>query len=150
MRFSAIHRHAVIIRLIVDSLHGQGRPAHEPCLAFDGFRVGTIDGLSRLNFESGVVILRHQPFYDVTVQDFLLLQYVQKPGTETYGNRGRGTAFQLMKTAFTNKPLKHKRMNMGIEVKQAALGLQAEDPTSHAGAELQTFTNVFLPGLPCA
>ncbi|HJO45883.1 MAG TPA: hypothetical protein QF683_14650 [SAR324 cluster bacterium] len=56
MRFSAIHRHAVIIRMIVDSLDRQGRPAHVPCLAFDGFPVGAIDGLSRMNVESGVVI----------------------------------------------------------------------------------------------
>ena len=98
-----------------------------------------------MNAESGVVIPRHQPFYHVTVQDFLLLQCVKKPGTETYSNRGRGTAFQLMKTVFTNKPWKHKRMNMGMEVKQAAMGLQAEDPASHAGAELQAFTKVFLP-----
>ena len=150
MRFSAIHRHTVIIRMIVDSLDGQGRPAHVPCLAFDDFPVGAIDGLSRMNAESGVVIPRDQPFYHVTVQDFLLLQCVKKPGTETYSNRGRGTAFQLMKTVFTNKPWKHKRMNMGMEVKQAAMGLQAEDPASHAGAELQAFTKVFLPGLPCA
>ena len=150
MRFSAIHRQAVIIRMIVDSLDGQGRPAHVPCLAFDDFPVGAIDGLSRMNAESGVVIPRHQPFYHVTVQDFPLLQCVQKPGTETYSNRGRGTAFQLMKTTFTNQHGKHKRMNMGMEVKQAAMGLQAEDPASHAGAELQAFTKVFLPGLPCA
>jgi hypothetical protein len=139
MRFSVIHRHAVIIRLIVDSLDGQRRPAHVPCLAFDGFPVGAIDGLYRMNVESGVVILRHQSFYHVTVQDFLLLQCVQKPGTETYGNRSRGTAFQLMKTAFPNKPGKHKRINMGMEVKQAAMGVQAEDPATHAGAELQAF-----------
>ena len=150
MRFSAIHRQAVIIRMIVDSLDGQGRPAHVPCMAFDDFPVGAIDGLSRMNAESGVVIPRDQPFYHVTVQDFLLLQCVKKPGTETYSNRGRGTAFQLMKTVFTNKPWKHKRMNMGMEVKQAAMGLQAEDPASHAGTELQAFTKVFLPGLPCA
>ena len=150
MRFSAIHRHAVIIRMIVDSLDGQGRLAHVPCQAFDGFPVGAIDGLSRMNVESRVVIPRHQPFYHITVQDFLLLQCVQKPGTETYGNRGRGTAFQLMKTAFLNQPGKHKRMNMGMEVEQAAVGLQAEDPATHAGAELQAFTKVFLPGLPCA
>ena len=150
MRFSAIHRHAVIIRMIVDSLDGQGRPAHVPCLEFDGFPVGAIDGFSRMNVESGVMIPRNQPFYHVTVQDFLLLQYVQKTGTETYGNRGRGTAFQLMKTAFPNKPGKHKRMNMGMEVKQAAMGLQAEDPTTHTGTNLLAFTKVFLPGLPCA
>ena len=41
-------------------------------------------------------------------------------------------------------------MNMGMEVKQAAMGLQAEDPATHVGAELQAFTKVFLPGLPCA
>ena len=136
--------------MIVDSLNGQGGPAHILYLAFDGFPVGGIDWLSFMNVESGVVIPRHQPFYHVTVQDFPLLQCVQKPGTETYSNRGRGTAFQLMKTVFTNKPWKHKRMNMGMEVKQAAMGLQAEDPASHAGAELQAFTKVFLPGLPCA
>ena len=78
------------------------------------------------------------------------MQCVQKPETETYGNRSRRTAFQLMKTAFPNKSGKYKRMNMGMEVKQAAMGLQAEDPASHAGAELQAFTKVFLPGLPCA
>ena len=55
-----------------------------------------------------------------------------------------------MKTAFTNQPGKHKRMNMGMEVKQAAMVLQAEDPTTHTGADLQAFTKVFLPGLPCA
>ena len=59
----------------------------------------------------------------------------QKPGTETYGNRGRGTTFQLMKTAFTNQHGKHKRMNTGMEVKQAAMGLQAEDPATHDSAE---------------
>ena len=32
--------------MIVDSLDGQGRPTHVPCLAFDGFPVGAIDGLS--------------------------------------------------------------------------------------------------------
>ena len=53
-----------------------------------------------------------------------------------YSNRGRGTVFQLMKTAFTNQHGKHKRMNMGMEVKQAAMGLQAEDPATHTGAEL--------------
>ena len=46
--------------------------------------------------------------------------------------------------------LGNKRMNMGMEVKQAAMGLQAEDPATHVGAELQAFTKVFLPGLPCA
>ena len=136
MRFSAIHRHAVIIRKIVDLLDGQGRPAQVPCLAFDGFPVGGIDGLSRMYVESRVVIPRHQPFYHVTVQDFLLLQCVQKPGTETYGNRCRETAFQLMKTAFTNQHGKHKRMNTGMEVKQAAMGLKAEDPATHGSAEL--------------
>ena len=123
MRFSAIHRHAVIIRMIVDSHDRQRRVAHVPCLAFDGFPVGAIDGLSRMYVESRVVISRHQPFYHVTVQDFPLLQCVQKPRTETYGNRGRGTAFQLMKKAFPSKPGKHKRMNMVMEVKQAAMGL---------------------------
>ena len=149
MRFSAIHCHAVIIRKIVDLLDGQGRPAQVPCLAFDGFPVGAIDGLSRMYVESRVVIPRHQPFYHVTVWDILLLQCVQKPGTETYGNRCRGTAFQLMKKAFPSKPGKYKRMNMGMEVKHAAMGLQAEDPPTHADAELQAFTKVFLPGLPC-
>ena len=52
------------------------------------------------------------------------MQCVQKPGTETYGNRGRLTAFQLMETAFPNKLGKQKRMNMGMEVKQAATGLR--------------------------
>ena len=148
MRFSAIHRHSVIIRMIVDSLDGQRRPA-QPCLAFDGFPVGAIDGLSRMNVETGVVIPRHQPFNHVTVQDFMLLQRVQKPGAETYGNSGCGTAFQLMKTTFPNKSRKHKRMNMRMEVEQAAVGLQTEDPATHAGANLQAFTKVFLPGLPC-
>ena len=40
-------------------------------------------------------------------------------------------------------------MYMGMEVKQAAMGLQAEDPATHAGAELQAFKKVFLLGLPC-
>ena len=64
------------------------------------------------------------------------MQCVQKPGTETYGNRGRGTASQLMKKVFPNKPGKHKRMNMGMEFKQAAMGLQVEDLATLAGAEL--------------
>ena len=136
--------------MVVDSLDGQGRPAHVPCLAFDGFPVGAIDGLSRMNVESGVVIPRHQPFNHVTVQDFLLLQRVQKPGAETYGNSGCGTAFQLMKTTLPNKPGKHKRMNMGMEVEQAAVGLQTEDPAAQAIADLQEFTKVFMPGLPRA
>ena len=122
--------------MIVDSLDGQGRPAHEPCLAFDVFPVGAIDWLSRMNVECGVVIPRHQLFNYVTVQDFLLLQRVQKPRAETYYNRGRGTVFQFMKTAFPNQPRKFKRMNTGMEVEQAAVGLQAEDPATHAGAEL--------------
>ena len=136
MRFSAIQRYAVIIRMIVDSLDGQGRPAHIPCLALDGFPVDAIDGLSPMNAESGVVIPRPKPFYHVTIQDFLILQCVQKPGTETYSNRCRGTVFQLMKTAFRNQHGKHKRMNTGMEVKQAAMGLQAEDPATHDSAEL--------------
>ena len=41
-----------------------------------------------------------------------------------------------MKTAFTNQHGKHKRMNTGMEVKQAAMGLRVEDPATHAGAEL--------------
>ena len=136
--------------MIVDSLDGQGCPAHVPCQSFDGFPVGAIDGLSRMNVESGVVIPRHQPFNHVTVQDFLLLQRVQKPGAETYGNSGCGTAFQLMKTTLPNKPGKHKRMNMGMEVEQAAVGLQTEDPSAQAIVDLQEFMKVFLPGLPCA
>ena len=123
MRFIAIHRHAVIIRKIVDSLDGQKRSADVPCLAFDGFPVGAIDGLSRMYVESRVVISRHQPFYHVTVQAITLLQCVQKPRTETYGNRGRGTAFQLMKKAFPSTPGKHKRINMEMEVKQATMCL---------------------------
>ena len=150
MRFSAIHRQAVILRLIVDSLDGQGRPAHIPCLAFDGFPVGAIDWLSRMNVESRVVIPRHYPFNHITIQEFLLLQRVQKPRAETYYNRGRGTVFQLMKTAFPIQLRKHKRMNMEVEVEQAAVGLQAEDPATNAGAELPAFAKVFLPGLPCA
>jgi len=42
-----------------------------------------------------------------------------------------------MKTSFPNKPGKHQRMKMGMEVEQAAVGLQE-------------FTKVFMPGLPCA
>ena len=116
----------------------------------DGFPFGAIDGLSRMNVESGVVIPRHPPFYHVTVQDFLLLQCVQKPGTETYGNRGRGSAFQLMKMTFTNKHGKHNRKNKEMGVEQTAVGLQAEDPATNAGAELPAFAKVFLPGLPYA
>jgi hypothetical protein len=41
-------------------------------------------------------------------------------------------------------------MNMGMEVGQAALGLQTEDPSAQAIADLQEFMKVFLPGLPCA
>jgi|OM-RGC.v1.029589995 hypothetical protein len=104
MRFSAIHCHTVIIRLKVDSLDGQGRPAYVPCLAFDGFPVGAIDWLSRMNVESRVVIPRHYPFNHITIQEFLLLQRVQKTGAETYGNRVRGTAFQLMKRPSRTSP----------------------------------------------
>ena len=53
-----------------------------------------------------------------------------------YSNRGRGTVFQLMKMAFTNQHGKHKRMNTGMKVKQAAMGLQAEDPATHDSGEL--------------
>ena len=53
-------------------------------------------------------------------------------------------------SGYLNNPGKHKPMNMGMEVEQAAVGLQAEDPATHAGAELQAFTKLFLPGLPCA
>ncbi len=39
---------------------------------------------------------------------------------------------------------------MGMEVEQAAVGLHTEDPAAQAIAELQEFTKVFMPGLPCA
>jgi len=35
-----------------------------------------------------------------------------------------------------------------MDVEQTAVGLQAEDFTTHSGTVLQTFTKVFLPGLP--
>ena len=92
--------------------------------------------LSHMNVESGVVVPRHQPFDFVGVKDFLIFQRGQIPGTQANGNSGRGTPFQLMKTSFPNKPGKHQRMNMGMEVEQAAVGLQE-------------FTKVFMPGLPC-
>jgi len=41
-------------------------------------------------------------------------------------------------------------MKMGMEVEQAAVGLQTEDPAAQAIADLQGFTTVFMPGLPCA
>ena len=103
-----------------------------------------------MNVESGVVVPRHQPFDFVGVKDFLIFQRGQIPGTQANGNSGRGTPFQLMKTSFPNKPGKHQRMNMGMEVEQAALGLQTEDPSAQAIADLQEFMKVFLPGLPCA
>ena len=103
-----------------------------------------------MNVESGVVVPRHQPFDFVGVKDFLIFQHGQIPGTQANGNSGRGTPFQLMKTSFPNKPGKHQRMNMGMEVGQAALGLQTEDPSAQAIEDLQEFMKVFLPGLPCA
>ena len=57
--------------MIVDSLDGQGCPAHVPCQAFDGFPVGAIDRLSRMNVETRVVVPRHQPSDLVSVKDFL-------------------------------------------------------------------------------
>ena len=106
--------------------------------------------LSHMNVESGVVVPRHQPFDFVGVKDFLIFQRGQIPGTQANGNSGHGTPFQLMKTSFPNKPGKHKRMNMGMEVEQAAVGLQTEDPSAQAIVDLQEFMKVFLPGLPCA
>ena len=41
-------------------------------------------------------------------------------------------------------------MNMGMEVEQAAVGLHTEDPVAQAITDLQEFTKVFMPGLPCA
>ena len=78
------------------------------------------------------------------------LQRGQKPGAETNGNSSCGAPLQLMKTSFPNKPGKHQRMNMGMEVEQAAVGLHTEDPDAQAISELQAFTKVFSPGLPCA
>ena len=103
-----------------------------------------------MNVESGVVVPRHQPFDFFAVKDFLIFQRPQKPGTEVNGNSDRGASLQFMKTSFPNKPGKHQRMNMGMEVEQAALGLQTEDPSAQAIADLQEFMKVFLPGLPCA
>ncbi len=103
-----------------------------------------------MNVESGVVVPRHQPFDFVGVKDFLIFQRGQIPGTQANGNSGRGTPFQLMKTSFPNKPGKHQRMKMGMEVQQAAVGLQTEDPAAQAIADLQEFTKVFMPGLPFA
>ena len=103
-----------------------------------------------MNVESGVVVPRHQPFDFVGVKDFLIFQRGQIPGTQANGNSGHGTPFQLMKTSFPNKPGKHQRMNMGMEVEQAAVGLQTEDPSAQAIVDLQEFMKVFLPGLPCA
>ena len=102
-----------------------------------------------MNVESGVVVPRHQPFDFVGVKDFLIFQRGQKPGAETNGNSSCGAPLQLMKTSFPNKPGKHQRMNMGMEVEQAAVGLHTEDPTAQAISELQAFTKVFRPGLPC-
>jgi len=53
-----------------------------------------------------------------------------------------------MKMTFPSKHGKHKRKNKGMDVEQTAVGLQAEDFTTHSGTVLQTFTKVFLPGLP--
>ena len=113
--------------MIVDSLDGQGCPAHVPCQAFDGFPVGAVNGLSHMNVESGVVVPRHQPFDFVAVKNFLIFQRAQKPGTEVNGNSDRGASLQFMKTSFPNKPGKHQRMNMGMEVEQAAVGPQTEE-----------------------
>ena len=103
-----------------------------------------------MNVESGVVVPRHQPLDFVGVKDFLIFQRRQKPGTEANGNSDRGAPIQLMKASFPNKLGKHQRMNMGMEVEQAAMGLQTEDLAAQAIADLQEFTKVFMPGLPCA
>ena len=103
-----------------------------------------------MNVESGVVVPRHQPFDFVGVKGFLIIQRGQIPGTQANGNSGHGTPFQFMKTSFPNKPGKHQRMNMGMEVEQSAVGLQTEDPSAQAIADLQEFMKVLLPGLPCA
>ena len=102
-----------------------------------------------MNVESGVVVPRHQPLDFVGVKDFLIFQRRQKPGTEANGNSDRGAPIQLMKASFPNKLGKHQRMNMGMEVEQAAMGLQTEDLAAQAIADLQEFTKVFMPGLPC-
>ena len=94
--------------MIVDSLDGQGCPAHVPCQAFDGFPVGAIDKLSRMNVETRVVVPRHQPSDPVSAKDFLFMQRIQKPGAEAHGNRGTGTAFQFMKTTFPNGTRQHR------------------------------------------
>ena len=94
--------------MIVDSLDGQGCPAHVPCQAFDGFPVGAIDRLSRMNVETRVVVPRHQPSDLVSVKDFLFMQRIQKPGAEAHGNSGRGTPFQFMKTSFPNETRQHR------------------------------------------
>ena len=103
-----------------------------------------------MNVESGVVVPRHQPFDFVGVKGFLIFQRGQIPVTQANGNSSHGTPFQLMKTSFPNKPGKHQRMNMGMEVEQSAVGLQTEDPSAQVIADLQEFMKVFLPGLPCA
>ena len=103
-----------------------------------------------MNVESGVVVPRHQPFDFVGVKGFLIFQRGQIPGTQANGNSSHGTPFQLMKTSFPNKPGKHQRMNMGMEVEQDAVGLHTEDQAAQAIAELQEFKKVFMPGLPCA
>ena len=103
-----------------------------------------------MNVESGVVVSRHQPFDFVGVKDFLIFQRGQKPCTQANGNSERGAPLQLMKTPFPNKPGKHQCMNMGMEVEQAAVGLNTEDPVAQAIADLQEFTKVFMSGLPCA
>ena len=81
-----------------------------------------------MNVESRVVVPRHQPFDFFAVKDFLIFQRAQKPGTEVNGNSDRGASLQFMKTSFPNKPGKHQRMKMGMEIEQAAVGLQTEDP----------------------
>jgi hypothetical protein len=94
--------------MIVDSLDGQGCPAHVPCQAFDGFPVSAIDRLSRMNVETRVVVPRHQPSDLVSFKDFLFLQRIQKPGAEAYDNSGRGTPIQFMKTSFPNETQQHR------------------------------------------
>ena len=53
-----------------------------------------------------------------------------------------------MKMTLPNKHGKNNRKNKGMDVEQTAMGLQAEDFTTHTGTVLQTFTKVFLLGLP--
>ena len=46
LRCSGIHRHGLLLGMVVDSLDGQGSPAHAACQAFDGFPVGAVNGPS--------------------------------------------------------------------------------------------------------